>query len=687
MLEIRNVTKIYKSKRSKKTVTALDNISIIFPNKGLVTFMGESGCGKSTLMNILSGLDTATNGKVIYNGKDLQNFNKKAFDDYRRNEIGMVFQDDNLLYDLTVYENIILPLKFIGVSIQEEEIDRILEKMSIQNLKDRNINELSGGQRQRVAIARTLVKKPKVILADEPTGSLDEDNARIIFEILKDISKDVLVIIFTHDKTLANAYSNRIYKMSFGKIVDIVDLETIQGEGNLAREVSHKKGHPLLYLFKTGFSNLKIKISRLILIIILSSFAFSLFGVCFSTAGYTEADMFAKGAAKNNYFGSMTISKSAIYDYGKTRIGLDDDFIEKFQENFKIKLTKVFIMNGVYNDPRDYNHFLDESQDNFLLFHKSSFVAVLTKEDLDEFQYTLVGNMPINDYEIAISDYQYQSFAKMGYKYGDLEIPAAEVTKEKIIGQIIEQAGLKFQITGIFDTGFRIDEYESLLTKEESFLMNRFSQNSEGFNQVRLITEHTKQLLEQAPGLRTDYTGEVILPKNKTKVAEIYKYVQQQGVKNQYLYEIDYFGQEEIVSTTAVLLTIRWITGILAILFLIFAILLLYSYVNIIIKNREYDIGILRSIGANAVDTSIIFSSEVFVISMLNFIVSLIITGIAIAIINMKFMDMHQLFVAPYNFDYIVVFSLLGVCLLAGLLALILPIWRLNRKKIINLLK
>lgn len=203
MLEIKKLSKIYKSKKTKKNIYALNDISISFPHKGLVSFMGESGCGKSTLMNILSGLDTMTEGSVIYNGKSFKTFKKKDFDNYRRNEIGLVFQEDNLLYNLTVYENVILPLKFMGVPINDEEIETILDKMSIKELKDRGINELSGGQKQRVAIARTLVKQPKIILADEPTGSLDENNAKIIFKLLKEISKEILVIVFTHDKPLA----------------------------------------------------------------------------------------------------------------------------------------------------------------------------------------------------------------------------------------------------------------------------------------------------------------------------------------------------------------------------------------------------------------------------------------------------------------------------------------------------
>ncbi len=699
MLEIKKLTKIYKSKKTKKNIYALDDISISFPNKGLVSFMGESGCGKSTLMNILSGLDTMTEGKVIYNGKDFKAFKKKDFDNYRRNEIGLVFQEDNLLYDLTVYENVVLPLKFMGLPINEEEIEAILDKMSIKDLKDRGINELSGGQKQRVAIARTLVKQPKIILADEPTGSLDENNAKIIFELLKEISKEILVIVFTHDKVLAMNYANILYKMNLGKIEEILTLDPIPYEDLPCSEINKHRSFPFLYLFKTGLANFKIKVFRLILIILLSSFAFSLFGVCLSTLHYTEANMFAKMVEKKDFEGRFNISKEEIKAdiYGPAPV-FDKEYIDSFQEALHLELIQRY---SNYKGPEEnkFNNFLDmekyeelfehrgegNPQDKLYSLYIGSFTS-FSNRDMENNNYSIVGRLPEHDFEIAISEYDYYSYSKLGYKYDTIEIKAQDITKEKMLGKKVNYVGLEFTITGIYSTELNIQNYISLENEGNEELEAELKNKIRYTLTEQIVTENTLKFLQEEKDYKP-YSAFVMIPKSKQKVEELYDYVKNSGIKGSIEYEVSYYNLNNVTSTTAILLTVKMVTGIVAIAFGIFSILLLYSYINITITNRMYDIGIIRSLGANAVDTGTIFSSEVFVISLINFILSLISTGIIIAIVNAKIMDRQQLSVAPYDFDFLLVLSLFGICLLSGLLSLVIPIFKLTRKKIINLIK
>ena len=217
MIEIKNITKIYKSKK-RTSHKALDNISLTLPNSGLVFIIGKSGSGKSTLLNLLGGLDSVTDGSIIVDGNNITKYKENEFANYRNNHIGFIFQDYHLLDNLTVYENIRLSLNLNRLE-DNGDVARALEKVGLAGYEQRFPAELSGGERQRVAIARAIVKRPYVILADEPTGNLDNVTATAIVELLKELSRDCLILIVSHNTIDTYKYADRIIKLSDGTVV------------------------------------------------------------------------------------------------------------------------------------------------------------------------------------------------------------------------------------------------------------------------------------------------------------------------------------------------------------------------------------------------------------------------------------------------------------------------------------
>ena len=220
MLKLKDIVKEYPTGDSK--VVALKGVDIEFRKNEFVSILGHSGCGKTTLLNIIGGLDQYTSGDLIIEGRSTKDFKNSDWDAYRNHSVGFVFQNYNLIPHQSVLSNVELALTLSGVSKTErrKRAADALAKVGLGDQLNKKPNQMSGGQMQRVAIARALVNNPEILLADEPTGALDTETSIQIMDLLKEISKEKLVVMVTHNPELADEYSTRIIRLVDGRIVD-----------------------------------------------------------------------------------------------------------------------------------------------------------------------------------------------------------------------------------------------------------------------------------------------------------------------------------------------------------------------------------------------------------------------------------------------------------------------------------
>lgn len=268
MLQLKNIYKVYKT--GDLTQTALDGVSLNFRKSEFVAILGQSGSGKTTMLNIIGGLDQYDKGDLIINGKSTKKFNDRDWDTYRNHSIGFVFQSYNLIPHQTVLSNVELALTLSGVSKTErrQKAKEALEKVGLGKQLHKKPSQISGGQMQRVAIARALINDPDILLADEPTGALDSETSVQIMELLKEISKDRLIIMVTHNPELAEEYANRIVRVRDGNIID--DTNPCSDEEiKISTEKSEREAKKTSMSFGTALSlslnNLKTKKGRTIL--------------------------------------------------------------------------------------------------------------------------------------------------------------------------------------------------------------------------------------------------------------------------------------------------------------------------------------------------------------------------------------------------------------------------------------
>lgn len=351
-----NICKSFSN--GKQINTVLKNINLSFPKSGLFSIVGKSGCGKSTLLNILMGIEKPTSGKIYFNGKDISKMNDKEFSRYHLCGVSLVFQHYNLFNHLTAFENVILAQEIADKSKKEltEKAKELFARFHIENLMSRKVSNLSGGEKQRIAILRSLISDPDAILCDEPTGALDVENSREIMEILREISREKLIIMVSHNKNLVEEFSDYILSLKDGEIVD-------NKYQNNDRQIHTKKNIKIRYSskWKSKFirHNLKRNIKKNIFSIIACTLSFS---SMFISVGFSEGSKNSQDDAlkQNLSIGFATASESKFVEIDGSPLLFEKtvkpnvDLVDKYFSDFKSIRYEENISYFICNYPACY---------------------------------------------------------------------------------------------------------------------------------------------------------------------------------------------------------------------------------------------------------------------------------------------------------------------------------------------
>lgn len=559
MIKVNNLSKIYETKSGK--VTALNDVSFVLPEQGFIFLLGKSGCGKSTLLNLIGGLDKPTNGEIQINGKNLDKFSAKEVDDYRNRHVGFIFQEYNLIDEYNVYENVAITLNLRGEKGLNEKVDKALETVGLKGYEKRKISELSGGQKQRIAMARAIIGDVDIVLADEPTGNLDSATSIEIFDILKAISRDKLVIAVTHDKESAERYADRIIMLADGAIIsDRMNEASIENQatgkkqfnarpesvkenatheslskdnnaydmGGKTKRIeknSHSKGINVASLTKLSFINIWKKKIRLIVTVILFFFMLTLFGVGVSALRYDKFTV----ALETFYNSEVNEFKAGFYTeenpyervFGDEKI---DELIQKFPE---YKFNKMMTTG---------TSFLIEApgiDDDYRLDN----LAVINDDVMAQYGFTSIwGRLPKTFNEVCLSKYVADEMIdKMIYtglsSYADFvgfNLPSSEFpdvyfevvgvidTKiDKIFGKMsnvrdaLKEWPVRKELTGAFSLSLMVDE--SFI---ESVFYNSYSAEIEysyyKYHPILPPDFHTPTLEEIRTGVRSESYGKLM---------------------------------------------------------------------------------------------------------------------------------------------------------------------------------
>lgn len=343
MLELKHIAKTYKTTKGVRT-EALKDINLRFPQRGMVFVLGKSGSGKSTLLNIIGGLDQADTGEIIINGKSSADFKQSDYDSYRNTYVGFIFQEFNLMEEYTIEKNIAMALQLQQKEASSAQIEQLLERLGLSGYATRYPNELSGGQKQRVAIARALIKEPQILMADEPTGALDSATGKEIFDTLKELSREKLVIVVSHDRESAQAYADRIIEFKDG----VVECDTAPDVDEQHEVFEAIHSHlPFKDSFRLGFSCLGHKKIRMVFTILLTSFALLLLALSDAVGNFSSVNAQYKAAEElqEPYAGVryqyLDENGNTIYTGMDTQIK-DSDIHAVLKENEKQKFAKVY---------------------------------------------------------------------------------------------------------------------------------------------------------------------------------------------------------------------------------------------------------------------------------------------------------------------------------------------------------
>lgn len=599
-LELKNIVKKYNNEKEK----ILDDVNITFSKGEFVSILGESGSGKSTLMNIIGGLDLNYSGNVMYNNRKLE---KSNVDDYRKNKIGFIFQSFNLFSHLTAFENVKLVQEINSNSDSDKIID-LFKKLNIEDIMDKKPNQLSGGQKQRVAIARALINDPEIILADEPTGALDNKNTSNIIKILKDISKEgKIVIIVTHSEEVAKN-SSRIIKINDGKVlIDktnyVTDITYNENKLTKKRKIS------IFSLLKIAFRNLKKNIKRNLLIILGTSIG--IFSISFM--------LFLNSGIKKYINDQLVNSENAnVIEVKKSNDILKE---EKFENEDIEKISNINHVNKVYKNTSISGlssiNYLDKKYE---LMSLSTYTNINKKE-------LKYGNI-CKDNEIVISEYLAKSMINNIKSLIGKEVTLYILENSKplimekkvIISGIIKNTNNEF----IDNMNFAYIPYNSL--------EKMYSDNNIKLNPTNLSIKIDNIKNSDSVKKRLDFYN--YSHSNMSKMIDsITKYI-------------------DII--TFILIGISGVSLIVSSI-MIFIIM----YINVIERTKE--IGILKSLGCKETNIKLIFVLESFLIGLFSGIYGCLASSIITKIINSYTLSKYKSLFIDINLKYVFITILISI--------------------------
>lgn len=459
-IELRSVYKTYDNGK-QPPVEALKDINLKLPKTGMIFVLGKSGCGKSTLLNLLGGLDKSTDGGIYVDNQKLEKLNDKHLAAYRNTYVGFVFQENNLFNDYSVLYNVELPLIMKKQKDSKELALKSLAEVDIASLAEKKPNFLSGGQKQRTAIARAIVKNPKILLCDEPTGALDQVTGKSIFELLKQISSKRLVVIASHDREAAYEYGDRIIEISDGQI--IADHSKIESK-DLTDEKFEVKTSKLPFkdsLFM-GIKLFKTRVLRLIMASIATIICFSAIG-CFTTYIFNDLNDNIFTSLQNNDVSALFYKPvgGVGQEYSSYSRSTDFDFPDGISENYANEYDYTFLVNNFSKNNMRVDRLYTIRIDSSDYYDFSGYIEV-DDTFLDDYGYDLVsGKLPVADDEIAISKYIADYYIDTGHRLNQTKVTNYQdiIFKEN---NFIDIFGKKLKITGIIDTKFNYEFYEPL---------------------------------------------------------------------------------------------------------------------------------------------------------------------------------------------------------------------------------
>ena len=474
MLELKKINKSYKT--GDFVQHALKDVSLEFRKSEFVSILGPSGSGKTTLLNIIGGLDRYDKGDLIINNKSTKKFTDKDWDSYRNNCVGFIFQSYNLIGHISILDNveISLTLSSVGTKEKKEKALEALDRVGLKEHAHKKPNQLSGGQMQRVAIARSLVNNPDIILADEPTGALDSKTSKQIMNLIKEIAKDKLVIMVTHNAELAHEYSTRIIEFKDGKLIS--DSNPITKEEKNEDTISIKKtSMSFLTALKLSYNNIKTKKGRTALTAFASSIGIIGIALILSLSnGFKiEIDEFEQDSLSQ---APIMITEQAMSMDEETIEELQGNDLEKYPDEEKVYVAKDITetmthTNVITQDYMDYLDGLDQDDISGISYQYGTNFNIINKSS-DGYQMVSATNMQIQPWTLLPS------------KENDDEDTIIEDNYDILAGSINnDEPGLILQVNSknqiyastLEQLGFDAEEevsFEDIMSKELKVVLN-----------------------------------------------------------------------------------------------------------------------------------------------------------------------------------------------------------------------